>query len=94
MTAFAKALRRNRTIEICNFSFNDIGDVGIFEFSDALVTNKTLTSIDLRHNNLTDRAIMSLIKVIVEKNNTLNSIQIEHNEAITSDYLVNSCTTT
>jgi hypothetical protein len=88
MAAFAKALRRNRTIEVANFSFNEIGDAGFVEFSDALTVNKTLTAIDVRHNYLTDRAVMSLIPVIIEKNKSLNTIQIENNEAITSEYLV------
>ena len=42
-------------------------------------TNKTLTKIDLRHNNISDRGVVKLTPVIIEKNNSLNTIQLENN---------------
>ena len=89
MVAFAKALHRNRTIEVANLSYNDIGDPGIYALCDALLVNESLTSIDLRHNLLTDRSIMRMIPVVTNANNTLNDIKVEHNESISSEYLIN-----
>ena len=41
MVALAKALHRNRTIEIVNLSYNDIGDPGIYALCDALAVNES-----------------------------------------------------
>lgn len=86
--AFASALKTNKTIDEAVFHHNDIGDEGMYVFADVMETNSTLTKIDLRHNNISDRAVAKLTPVIIEKNNSLNSVQLENNN-LYSMYLLN-----
>ena len=76
-----------RQSEACDCDFV-VGD-GMYIFADAMEKNTTLTKIDLRHNSFSDRGVIKLVPVIIEKNNSLYSIQLEHNDNLHSMYIVN-----
>ena len=87
--ALSNAFKTNKTIDEAILHHNDIGDEGMYIFADAMEKNTTLTKIDLRHNSFSDRGVIILVPVIIEKNNSLYSIQLEHNDNLHSMYIVN-----
>ena len=68
----------NRALKSADFSFNSIGDEGTAALSDALKTNSTLETLELRNADVGAAGAQSLAGML-QVNRALNSVDLSHN---------------
>ena len=64
----APAARGNRSLETLDLSANKLGEEGALRLGDAIVTNPTLTSLDLRGNRRVDDGVITAIEGLLAHN--------------------------
>jgi Leucine Rich repeat len=75
--AFAEMLQTNATVQQLGLGQNNIGDDGVVAIADALKVNTALTGLNLAGNSIGDRGILAILKVLLNYNCTLMSLNLE-----------------
>jgi Ran GTPase-activating protein (RanGAP) involved in mRNA processing and transport len=78
ITAFAKFIQENKTIEDINLCFNCIRDDGAIKIAEALETNVSLMKLELGCNDIGSRGITEIAKSL-ENNHSLRRIGLHTN---------------
>ncbi|CAF0831646.1 unnamed protein product [Adineta steineri] len=83
--------KHNSSLQILYLSKNGISDDGIRYISDMLRTNQTITELWLSNNEITNKGIQQLARVLAYHNKTLKQLSLSTNLFLTDkciDYLV------
>lgn len=75
----AEALRRNVGLEHFNFKGNELTSAGLGSLTEALMTNRTLRSLDLGNNNLDADGARQLGTLLRAETSVLERLNVENN---------------
>ena len=80
----ARILRRS-SLKTLSLAGNRIGDDGAEAIANALLSNKTLTSLNLEYNDITSKGILSVSQALAQVNDTIVVLQSGLHDVANSD---------